>query len=732
MASPRLREAQNATGQDSTPMHRPIVATSLEPERPKLFVRSGPLRGRIVSLGSSPVSIGRDLGSDLAVDLETVSGTHAFVIPRAGAFYLEDAGSKNGTFLRGARVERAPLRDGDVFRLGSSGPEVEFTFVSPVLTTAFESVRLVARPRLRLALAAGIIGGAGVLAAVAIAASRSETLRRAAPRADTPTSSPVAAAPGLSAQLGVELLPIYGALLLSYRDLPVGSVTVTNSGRTAVENARLSLDLSDGSACRFLVEPFSTGVPRLAPGETATVNLRPKLSADVLSTRTREVTATVVLEASGLALETWSGSLFLHDRNAFGWERPEAIAAFVDPLDGAARALVETAWPARPHVGAEEFPPSRIVEAMTLLEALAGLGMSYRQDSPSPTSQRADSHAVDRVSYPFETVLSRSGDCDDVSVLGCAVLEAAGLRTAFAVGAGHAFFLFDTGLSAESLASAPLEPETVVPWNGRIWMPIEATELLRPGSGFAGAWSAAWPYCMRIAAGEIRAVEIREAWRSFPPMEPPAGRASGEREAALAVEAVAGLSTRVSRAFEQVLGLVRNSLERRIEEATQGVASGPGRDRAAAVVYAGSGLFQDARRCLERALLGEDRKPGFADAEALRAAPPGEENGILLADLSYAVALGARTPAELDLAAISGEEAARRIPDASPVKPEVLLRQALVNYLRGELALARQWLEEAARLDPGAMEAYHRRTAPAPGVSGPPVEIAACLKSGFR
>ena len=64
--------------------------------------------------------LGRDAQVGIFIDHTSVSRQHARIVISGEGAILEDLHSKNGTFLRGARVE-APLRiaDGDEIRLGS-------------------------------------------------------------------------------------------------------------------------------------------------------------------------------------------------------------------------------------------------------------------------------------------------------------------------------------------------------------------------------------------------------------------------------------------------------------------------------------------------------------------------------------------------------------------------------------------------------------------------------------
>src|SRR5262249_42637366 len=151
---------------------------------------------------------------------------------------------------------------------------------------------------------------------------------------------------------------------------------------------------------------------------------------------------------------------------------------------------------------------------------LSDAGLHYLPDPADPISERVDANAVDEVKYPGETLLTHSGDCDDLSVLSASLLEAVHIPTAFAVGAGHVFVLFDSGIEARDMPESPFEPGTVVSWRGKVWVPVEPTDLTRAGSSFLSAWAAGWPRC-KSATDTLKIVETEEAWRRYQPMNPP-------------------------------------------------------------------------------------------------------------------------------------------------------------------------------------------------------------------
>ncbi len=64
-------------------------------------------------------SLGRDVNNSITVDDGFVSAEHALLTFRGRAWYLEDRGSTNGTYVNGQRVQGVvPLGYGDELQLG--------------------------------------------------------------------------------------------------------------------------------------------------------------------------------------------------------------------------------------------------------------------------------------------------------------------------------------------------------------------------------------------------------------------------------------------------------------------------------------------------------------------------------------------------------------------------------------------------------------------------------------
>jgi diguanylate cyclase (GGDEF)-like protein len=95
------------------------------PDRHVLVRMDGSNVGKLFALGASDVSLGRHSSSDLLLEDDGVSRRHARLVREGDAYYVEDLGSANGTFVQGRKIERHRLSDGDVFQLG---PTVMFRY----------------------------------------------------------------------------------------------------------------------------------------------------------------------------------------------------------------------------------------------------------------------------------------------------------------------------------------------------------------------------------------------------------------------------------------------------------------------------------------------------------------------------------------------------------------------------------------------------------------------------
>ncbi len=86
----------------------------------KLIVVSGKSAGRAIAVKRSKFLIGRAEECDIRPLSEEVSRRHCAIVVGPDAVWVEDLGSRNGTFVNGDRIQsKTQVDDGDALRVGS-------------------------------------------------------------------------------------------------------------------------------------------------------------------------------------------------------------------------------------------------------------------------------------------------------------------------------------------------------------------------------------------------------------------------------------------------------------------------------------------------------------------------------------------------------------------------------------------------------------------------------------
>lgn len=84
-----------------------------------LVVDRGPRAGLTWLLEPGTTTLGRGPDQDIFLDDVTVSRFHAeLVIDAAGAAHIKDAGSTNGIYINGERLDESPVQPGDEIIIG--------------------------------------------------------------------------------------------------------------------------------------------------------------------------------------------------------------------------------------------------------------------------------------------------------------------------------------------------------------------------------------------------------------------------------------------------------------------------------------------------------------------------------------------------------------------------------------------------------------------------------------
>ena len=318
--------------------------------------------------------------------------------------------------------------------------------------------------------------------------------------------------PEMMRLLGVKAIvtDIYPAYAPFYSAYPLAHVTVQNV-------AGYPIDVNVQSFMRGYSErPKDSGFIHLEKGETRDIPVTAIFGPRLRSAKRREAAimdVKVEARAAGLSQKETSASFIVHGYNAWNGDL-DKLSFFVTPEEEAVLALARACARRQP---AAENSASNLALARAIFDSLAQLHIRYQRDPNIPF------YKDDRVQFAAETLVLRSGDCDDLSVLAASLLESAGINTAFVdihdpqKTLAHLFIMFDTGVpAAQGEAVSSNSKRYVIRENAAgghtIWIPVETTVMAQ---GFDEAWHAgALQYLqdavMRsgLAAGWIRIIEV--------------------------------------------------------------------------------------------------------------------------------------------------------------------------------------------------------------------------------
>ena len=178
-------------------------------------------------------------------------------------------------------------------------------------------------------------------------------------------------------------------------------------------------------------------------------------------------------------------TLDVHNRNAMTWDDDRKAASFITARDPEilrfARNVVGEVTKDRGNLGAREF-----MLGLAMVEAVGRYGVSYVIDPTTPFKETSASvQAVDYLQFPVQTLTYKAGDCDDLSILYCALMEALGVSTAFITVPGHIYAAFSLGMTPEEAEAYYYGNEDFIYLDNRTWVPVEITLM---DKGFKAAW----------------------------------------------------------------------------------------------------------------------------------------------------------------------------------------------------------------------------------------------------
>jgi hypothetical protein len=470
--------------------------------------------------------------------------------------------------------------------------------------------------------------------------------------------------PGRSVNLRqIGLDSVYPVFYKYYNSNPIGTASVVNDELTAIDNLRISVYVEE-----YMTNPKSIDIPgRLNPGDRREIDLFGLFNERVMTISEGTIASAKIdleytLKGKPFNRE-YIESLRLHNRNAVTWDDDRKAAAFVTAKDPVvlkfAKNTVGVIKESGPLPLNENF-----LKAISLHTAVGLIGTSYVVDPSTPYKELSEQEsALDYLQFPRQTLEYKAGDCDDLSILYSALLEATGVETAFITVPGHIFMAFCLG-SLDDPSLKTFDADELIIREGKAWLPVETTEIK---GGFLRAWQiAARQWREHNDKGRAGFYPIHAAWETYEPV------AFSGAEGMVSLPPAALLADGFSKEVDNYSKRRIASEESRLQSLLRQSPGDPKLRNRLGVLYARFGLYDRAEAEFKRAAEQQDYIPALMNLGNLH---------YLREDFTRALA------------------AFQKAADAEPANPRILLSLAKVQHEMEDYAAAGELYQRIAAAD---------------------------------
>ena len=308
--------------------------------------------------------------------------------------------------------------------------------------------------------------------------------------------------------------PLFPIFYAHYDNNDFGTVLFTNTEKNAITNVEVSVFIEQFMSVPKVVASFD----KIAAGQDFSVDLTAFLNESIMNQMQKQMTdAVVTVSYKNLGKkEQFENRFFLQTltRNSMSWEDDRRAAAFVSAKDGAVQRFARQITLAlRDKI--DSAASANYLYANAVFQVLKAYGINYVID-PTSVFSTSDTVSVDFLQFPYQTLLYHGGDCDDLSILNCSLLEALGIQTAFITIPGHIYMAYDSGLTA-SQADRLYGKGKYIVQNDKIWIPFEITV---PQDSFELGLKLGIREWNKYSE-EHNLISIHEAWQEFKPVTVP-------------------------------------------------------------------------------------------------------------------------------------------------------------------------------------------------------------------
>ncbi len=313
-----------------------------------------------------------------------------------------------------------------------------------------------------------------------------------------------------------DLYPVFPVLYKYYNTSPIGEITIYNREKNELTNISVSFFVE-----KYMDSPKLCGkIESIKPESDKSLNLYALFSDKVLEiTEGTKVLAKIIIDydISGKTYEIEHTSVLnIYDRNATMWDDNKKAAAFVTAKDPSVLEFSKriVGWTKMNSIHSVN---KNLSTAIAIHEALKLFGVNYVVDPKTPYKEYSkNKFAVDFLQFPRQTLKYSAGDCDDLSILYCSLLESVGIETAFITIPGHIYTAFSLDMSPDKARKSFLRPDELIFFNNKTWIPLEITMV---DKDFLAAWEeGAKEWRENKAKNQAKIYPVHKCWEKYEPV----------------------------------------------------------------------------------------------------------------------------------------------------------------------------------------------------------------------
>ena len=318
-----------------------------------------------------------------------------------------------------------------------------------------------------------------------------------------------------AAECDDNVFPIFYTI---YKENALGTIYITNDETAEIRNVHVSLrDVNGYTASELECGEISV----LRKHKTEEIPIVADFSDKIFDFKENgEISAEVVVSYELLGQKRTAVSSIVipvYNRNQTRWADPAALACYVS---SSAQEVLEFS---KYLVGvARRYLRSGLNRnmqfAMYVFEGMRLAGIKCEEDVSTPYDfHHLDINELDYIQYPYQTMLYKAGDKDDLGILMMSLLQSVGIQSAFICTQDDFIVLFNTEVNSSRAGNFFDGTDRVlILEDDNIWIPLSMKAL---GEGFINSWYNAVEEIMYVneAEEDYYFVDLSEAWSIYPP-----------------------------------------------------------------------------------------------------------------------------------------------------------------------------------------------------------------------